>query len=401
MSNKALVITNKGLIDTLAFELIGASTKRNDEQTIGFFGSGLKYAIAGLLRRGIPFQVWCGEDLLDITTEEVSMRDQKFERIFFNGKPTSLTTSMGPRWEPWMLVRELYANAIDEGGEMAVTEDYREFIGPDRTTIIFPDPDMVAEVLAQQEMLFCRNREIVFEDGRIRIYEEIGDAGYYVKGIQVHRCQAQTGYGYMLKRTPFEINEERQVSDLFKSSNMLLRAILSIEDQKMVRRFVARAKVEGSYENLLMNTGWVDGGTITSPAWDDVVLFRSIAKEFVTEWNHLVVSENIYRNINHQKKWETRKWTPLGSESQNQRLRALVNRLKDVSPGALPSGYWQYGKGESRTLSVGTEGENIYVNLSLAELSDDLLAAGLFRALASESHQLTLVASYFKEKLAQ
>ena len=192
--NKAIVITNEGMIDPLAFELIGASSKRSDESTIGFFGSGLKYAIAGLLRRGIDFQIWCGEEALDITTKEVTMRGQTFNRIFFNGEPTSLTTDMGPRWDKWMLIRELYANAIDEGGEMAVTEGYEQFIKQGRTTIIFPSPDQLEDVMKDQDILFCRDREIEYSDERITIYEEVGDGGFYVKGILVGR--QLKGFGY-------------------------------------------------------------------------------------------------------------------------------------------------------------------------------------------------------------
>ena len=39
---KYLKISNKGEIDPNAFRLRGASTKRNDEMKIGFFGIGLK-----------------------------------------------------------------------------------------------------------------------------------------------------------------------------------------------------------------------------------------------------------------------------------------------------------------------------------------------------------------------
>ena len=41
-----LMIENKGVLDTEALVLIGASTKRDEEGKIGFFGSGNKYALA-------------------------------------------------------------------------------------------------------------------------------------------------------------------------------------------------------------------------------------------------------------------------------------------------------------------------------------------------------------------
>ena len=53
---KYLKIVNKGEIYEKAFTLIGASTKRGDDSKIGFFGSGLKYAMAVLLRNEIHFK---------------------------------------------------------------------------------------------------------------------------------------------------------------------------------------------------------------------------------------------------------------------------------------------------------------------------------------------------------
>jgi len=52
-----LKIQSKGEIETEAFTLIGASSKRNDETKIGYFGSGLKYSIAALLRNNIDFKI--------------------------------------------------------------------------------------------------------------------------------------------------------------------------------------------------------------------------------------------------------------------------------------------------------------------------------------------------------
>ena len=43
-------IENKGEMDINALLLLGATNKRDNEAMIGFFGSGLKYAVAVLLK---------------------------------------------------------------------------------------------------------------------------------------------------------------------------------------------------------------------------------------------------------------------------------------------------------------------------------------------------------------
>ena len=46
-----IIFQNKGLIDVHAISIMGVSVK--EDNSIGFFGTGLKYAIAVLLREGI------------------------------------------------------------------------------------------------------------------------------------------------------------------------------------------------------------------------------------------------------------------------------------------------------------------------------------------------------------
>lgn len=83
-----LQIRNKGEIPVEAFTLLGASTKREDESKIGFFGSGLKYAMARLLRTEKEFRIFSGTEEVVITTEQATLKDQTFERILVNGQQT-------------------------------------------------------------------------------------------------------------------------------------------------------------------------------------------------------------------------------------------------------------------------------------------------------------------------
>lgn len=390
-----VIITNKGLIDPLAFELIGASTKRDDEQTIGFFGSGVKYAIAGLLKRGIPFQVWRGTEPIEFTTEKVVMRDTEFDRILIDGKPTSMTTSMGPKWELWMLVRELYANAIDEGGEMAVTDDYSQFIREDHTTFIFPDRVRLQEVIGQQEFLFARNREIIYEDERIRVYEDVGRAGYYVKGIYVGG--EGNGHGYMIKDHPYAINEERKIENEFWARLHTLERITKISCPKTIKKIVSRAKVQGTIEYNIFH-GYLNGSVKTSEAWAEVMLFPADAKEFATEWNHLPVSEDVYKLLDHPNKWTRRKWDPSGTEEQNKKLNEAMGLVRMIDPGVCAGMELMFAQSSSKALGMGFEDGVMYVSADIAGEPTLTIAAHLTMML-SENHPtlgLRAVTAYFR-----
>lgn len=108
-------ITNKGEMEIEAITLMGATSKDGDSSKIGFFGSGNKYAITCLLRHNVHLQIFSGIKEYQVTCEPVIFRGSEYQKVLVNGLPTSLTTRMGPAWEPWMAMREFYCNAVDEG----------------------------------------------------------------------------------------------------------------------------------------------------------------------------------------------------------------------------------------------------------------------------------------------
>jgi hypothetical protein len=108
-----LVIQNKGLIDPKALALMGASVK--EEGSIGEFGSGLKYALATILREGLKFAVYSGDRKIEISVKDESFREQSFGVIHIDGQPTSITTRTGPKWTLREAIREIWSNAVDEG----------------------------------------------------------------------------------------------------------------------------------------------------------------------------------------------------------------------------------------------------------------------------------------------
>lgn len=381
-----IIITNKGLIDPLAFELIGASTKRNDNNTIGFFGSGIKYAIAGLLQREIPFQIWRGKDPIDIQVQPVKMRDTEFNRIIINGNPTSLTTAMGPKWETWMLIRELYANAIDEGGEMAITNDYHEFIKEEYTTIILPDLEKLEKIIDQQDFLFTRGRDIIYENNKIKIYEDIGDGGFYVKGIYVGG--RNSGHGFELK-IPYNINEERTISDTYTAMALTFEALMSIDDKKIIKKIVSKARTPNTLENsIFMNMFFYSINNVTSSsAWHDIIFFPADSANYATERNHVVVSDALYKKLNHPNKWTKRKWEPSGTKEQNEKLSQAISLIKRY--GSI-SGEFVFGRSESKTLGMGEDEGVIYVSDNIADESIDIIASHLVLMMSNSNPSLGL-----------
>ena len=156
---KHLLIENKGELDISSLVLLGASTKRNDSDKIGFFGSGNKYAIATLIRHAIKFYIFSGDKKIEIATEDVNFRDMTFKRIHIDGQPTSLTTDMGPLWEPWMAIREWVSNSIDEGAYNVIT-DTDSVSGREGYTRFYVEHDpSIKEMLDNWNSYFTFDRE--------------------------------------------------------------------------------------------------------------------------------------------------------------------------------------------------------------------------------------------------
>jgi hypothetical protein len=217
---KYILIQNDGEIETNSFELIGASTKRNDETKIGFFGSGLKYSIAFMMRNNIDFKIFSGNKEVVFTTKQELLKDQTFERICINGIPTSYTTTMGPTWEfQWFVLREIYCNAIDEGTCQLVKSTENVCPSEGKTRIYIELTDNLRDVINNWDKYFSDEREPIAvidnvhtsylsnkcSDQQIKIYKKT-NGSLFRKGVMVYSNEK---YLYDYEVALADINEDR------------------------------------------------------------------------------------------------------------------------------------------------------------------------------------------------
>lgn len=116
-----IIFENPGEIDIRSICTFGVSVKEG-ENPIGFFGTGLKYAIAVLLRTGHKVTIQSGRTVANFGLSKETIRGQEFEVITMatgNGPAEHLgfTTQLGKQWELWMAYREVACNCKDEGGD--------------------------------------------------------------------------------------------------------------------------------------------------------------------------------------------------------------------------------------------------------------------------------------------
>jgi len=201
-------IQNNGEIDTNALRLMGATTK--DGSKIGYFGSGIKYALATALRMNIPIKIFQGEKEIKISLRKTKMRGHNFSVICVNGAPTSITTQMGRDWKPWFIFREFYCNAIDEGGESL--DIARTLTGmKNKTKVYIGLRDSIRDIFSNQDKYFSTKRNPLYFVGKNKLYSRIDkEMVVYRRGVRVFDLGSSL-YDYDFYN--LEINEAREASD--------------------------------------------------------------------------------------------------------------------------------------------------------------------------------------------
>jgi|DEB0MinimDraft_10_1074344.scaffolds.fasta_scaffold01352_12 hypothetical protein len=180
---KKIRFYNNGTLNEESFRMMGVSVKADDSK-IGKFGTGLKYAIAGILRTGGNISIKTrGTDnevyTYIFTTESQNIRGKDFDVILCNGEKLAYCTDYGKHWKAWQWFRELHSNALDEGG--------------DSTNKPIDGFDTVVTV-KHPEIETCWNeRDKYFLDANIPVVETINDnqildcskGNAYCKGVLV------------------------------------------------------------------------------------------------------------------------------------------------------------------------------------------------------------------------
>ena len=247
-----LKIRNNGEIDPRILSLMGGTTKRGNNELIGNFGTGLKYSIAYLVRNNIDFKIFSGEEEIKITTQKEVIRDVEFNIIKVNGEKTSITDSTGVDWKPWMIVREIYSNALDEGGAYYGTSHDCE--GQSGTTTIFIDLTVdFLNVYNSWDSYFLKGKTPVYEDYRVKIYPSQGPLRVYKQGILIYKDNNTNSlFTYDLKTA--SLNELREYKGSLEHD--LIRLICSIDDEKIISYFLENSHKKDLKEYTLDFDFW-------------------------------------------------------------------------------------------------------------------------------------------------
>ena len=240
MKKGYIKIVNEGEIDINSFLLVGATNKRNDDKKIGYFGSGLKYAMSVLLRNKIPFRIFSGEKEIKITTSKKSFRGENFDVIKINNKLTNFTTKMGPDWKSWFAIREIYCNAIDEGKHKIGIAGKPESI-KGKTIFYIEFVDELDDLFKNWDLYFSEKRkDLVHSFQNNKIYMGGNDMRIYRKGILCYENKKKSLYHYDIDW--IKINESRVMEGEWDFNYRMSKEFAKYGNTIMIRNLLENYK---------------------------------------------------------------------------------------------------------------------------------------------------------------
>lgn len=251
-----LKIQSKGEIETEAFTLIGASSKRNDATKIGYFGSGLKYSIAALLRNNIDFKIFQGENEIKFDVVDKSFRNDVYKAITVNGKETSMTTTMGGSdWDiPFAPFREIYSNALDEDSDVLLTTTTNLVGEIGTTTILIEMTSAMTDFYNNINEYFCdKNPNVLTTNKFGTIYPKAsnGFTKLFRKGILCYEDTKPALFSY--NSPEFTINESRVLNNQYGASASVARIWKASKNEELILELINGLKGgnAGYYEHTL------------------------------------------------------------------------------------------------------------------------------------------------------
>lgn len=234
-----IVFENDGEIDPRLAMMFGVNVKEK-AGAIGFFGTGLKYAIACMARWGETMVIHAGENEFNFSVEATTFRDKVFEAISMHSKydraQLAFTTELGKRWEPWMVYRELWCNAFDEPNPRVWVTDQvqRPVAGKTR---IYVDGAKIAEAHeTRNEFILNPAKTMLCKTPGVEIYRGEGPRIFY-RGIAVQTPTKAGLYTYNITEQMY-LTEDRTAGS-WQTDPIIAKALAQLDDREIISATIA------------------------------------------------------------------------------------------------------------------------------------------------------------------
>jgi len=234
-----LYFVNPGEIDVRCITTMGVNVK--SEGAIGYFGTGLKYAIAVLLREGQSIEIWSGRDRYSFWADEETIKGKCFQIVKMSSSydPTvslGFTTDLGRNWTLEDAYREIYCNCKDEHGDPEAAD--QNAIGTkaanlqnDHTIIRLTGQKIWEQHQQRRRLILDPNRLPIWSSDSLQIYHGSSSRLYY-RGIAAQDGEKRYKFTYNFI-CDMQLSEDRELISYYASSK-LAAELLQCDDEVIV-----------------------------------------------------------------------------------------------------------------------------------------------------------------------
>lgn len=224
----AIYFANAGEIDLSVIRVMGVSVK-NTDTPIGYFGTGLKFALATLLRTGHHVALFAGGQTYTFTARDVQVRDRSFRQVYMNDEPLPFTTDLGKNWEVWQAYRELHSNTLDEFG--TITDK------PTTADTVFVVQGLEAErVYEARHEIFLSSKPLEVLDG-VEIHPKPSSYVYY-RGVRVAQLPETCCFTYNIT-TSMELTEDRTLKSMWSLEYLLETKLPTTKSERVAHALIS------------------------------------------------------------------------------------------------------------------------------------------------------------------
>lgn len=251
----SIVHETPGLIDIRSFTTFGLHAKPNSDTPIGKFGTGLKYAVATLLRLGCTIRVFIGLEEYEFFTSDGLFRGQNFKQCKMRKRRSILkkwtyqelpfTTDHGKFWEAWQAFRELESNTRDEGGKTWIDDGEGGGAQYLISNLAHPDKTLIAveglvyeQAYKDRDEIFLPNALTQREgDDKVQVFNEPSKFIYW-RGIRVFDLEKPSIYTYNILEE-MTLTEDRTLKYVWEAQSKIAAYVARSKDRKLINTVVS------------------------------------------------------------------------------------------------------------------------------------------------------------------
>ena len=255
---RSVVFETKGKLDLRSITVFGLHAKPDSKSPIGYFGTGMKYALAVLARERINVTIQIGKTKWTVNADSTTFRGKDFKAVVLNrhgvlGLKKSVTlpftTELGKNWKLWQAFRELHSNTIDEAGTTSVHEtNTLTEPGSNTTHIIVESEDFAQEYYLREKTFLPDALRQQESTDSVQVFKVPSEHIYY-RGIRVMDLKKPSQFTYNILEQVV-LTEDRTAKDSFTVNNTIARFIAKDCRDEEVMDSVIMPR-EGKYEDQI------------------------------------------------------------------------------------------------------------------------------------------------------